>query len=71
MGYCFKGNVVTLLRFVLEEPFPIDVLTTSRCLPILLFLVLIGHPLEEVSTHEVVVEVRFVPMFVVLNELIC
>src|SRR2546430_2743384 len=59
---CLVGNglqrdVVASLCLVLEKPLPVNILTTPRCLPILLFLILFSHPFEEVPTHEIVIKI--------------
>src|SRR3712207_7370084 len=52
----------TLFRSVLETA-PVDPLTTTGSLPERLSLVLVRHPLEEVTAHEIVVEIAFVSVF--------
>src|SRR5947209_20538252 len=64
---CLYCNIVTPLCFILKIPFFIHILTTAWRSPILLFSILVGHPLEEVSTHVIIVPVRFITILVVFN----
>jgi hypothetical protein len=57
VSYGLQRDVVAALGLVLEKLLSVHVLTTPRRLPILLLIILTSHPLETISTHEVVVGV--------------
>jgi hypothetical protein len=51
---------MTALRFVLKKAFSIDILAAAGSLPVLLFFVLVGHPLKTVAAHKVIIQVGFI-----------
>src|SRR5690606_19606975 len=64
------GYVVAASCFVLKKPFSVNVLATARRSPEFLIRILICHPTEEVTAHEIVVQERLIPMLVGFDELI-
>lgn len=55
---------------MLESPLAVDVLPASGRLPVLLVRVLVCQVAEEIATHVVVIQVGFIPVLPVSNELV-
>src|SRR5262245_5492393 len=70
MFYSFFGYVVATFCLVLEKALAVHILTAARSPPIDLVLILLRHPFEEVSAHEVVIKVGLITICVIFDELI-
>ena len=70
MFYGFERNVIAAGGFVLEKTLSEHVLPAARSFPVILIFILVSHPSKEVPAEKIVKKVRFIAVYVILNELI-